>query len=197
MEMRERAAAYLEDFDRVMIMTLAKLYPKLGDLSKYISIEELKSDNIPTANILKERKEHYIYFKDAIITGISFEDFIDEKKLNILIEKAAPVHELKGQIAMKGTAVGLVRVVMKKENIKSVKKGEILITAMTTPDYLPAMHQAAAFVTDEGGITCHAAIVARELKKPCVIGTKFATQIFKTGDKVFVDADKGIVSRLK
>ena len=86
---------------------------------------------------------------------------------------------------------------MKKENIRTVRSGEILVTAMTTPDYLPAMHKAAAFVTDEGGVTCHAAIVARELKKPCVIGTKFATQIFKTGDKVDVDAINGTVTILK
>jgi len=64
---------------------------------------------------------------------------------------------------------------------------------MTTPDFMPAMQKAAAFVTDEGGITCHAGIVARELKKPCVIGTKIATQVFKDGDLVEVDAGQGTV----
>jgi len=59
------------------------------------------------------------------------------------------------------------------------------------------MKKAAAFVTDEGGITCHAAIVARELKKPCIIGTKIATQALKDGDEVEVDADKGAVKLLK
>jgi len=59
------------------------------------------------------------------------------------------------------------------------------------------MQRAAAFVTDEGGITCHAAIVAREMKKPCVIGTKIATKIFKDGDIVEVDADKGIVRKIR
>ena len=68
---------------------------------------------------------------------------------------------------------------------------------MTTPDYIPAMKKAAAFVTDEGGITCHAAIIAREMKKPCIVGTKIATQILHDGDLVEVDADKGVVRIIK
>ena len=68
---------------------------------------------------------------------------------------------------------------------------------MIKPDYLSAMKKAVAFVTDEGGITCHAAIVARELNKPCIIGTKIATKVLKDGDEVEVDADKGVVKILK
>jgi pyruvate,water dikinase len=68
---------------------------------------------------------------------------------------------------------------------------------MTRPEYISAMKKAAAIVTDEGGITCHAAIVSRELKKPCIIGTKIATKVLKDGDLVEVDADKGIVKILE
>ena len=68
---------------------------------------------------------------------------------------------------------------------------------MTISDFLPAMMKASAFVTDEGGITCHAAIAARELKKPCIIGTKIATQVLKDGDMVEVKADHGLVIILK
>lgn len=75
--------------------------------------------------------------------------------------------------------------------------GDILVTGMTTPDFLSAIRKSAGFVTDEGGITCHAAIVSRELKKPCIIGTKIATQILKDGDLVEVDANKGIVKILE
>ena len=67
---------------------------------------------------------------------------------------------------------------------------------MTMPRYLPAMVRAAAFVTDEGGITCHAAIIAREMRKPCIIGTKIATQVLKDGDMVEVDADNGVVRKI-
>lgn len=65
------------------------------------------------------------------------------------------------------------------------------------PDFLPAMKKAVAFVTDEGGITCHAAIIAREMGKPCIIGTKNATRILKDGDFVEVDAENGVVKILK
>jgi pyruvate,water dikinase len=64
---------------------------------------------------------------------------------------------------------------------------------MTRPEYLPAMKKAAAFVTDEGGITCHAAIVAREMGKPCIIGTKVATKVLKNGDLVEVKGNHGVV----
>ena len=84
----------------------------------------------------------------------------------------------------------------RKEQIGEAQEGDIIVSTMTTPDFVPAMQKAAAIITDEGGITCHAAIVARELNKPCVIGTKFATEILKDGDEVEVDADNGIVTKL-
>ena len=70
------------------------------------------------------------------------------------------------------------------------------MTGMTRPEYVPLMKMAAAIVTDEGGITCHAAIVSRELKKPCVIGTQVATKVFQDGDMLEVNANHGMVRRL-
>jgi len=64
---------------------------------------------------------------------------------------------------------------------------------MTTPDLLPCLDKACAFVTDEGGITCHAAILAREMHKPCIIGTRSATRVFRDGDMVTLDTDNGVV----
>ena len=84
-----------------------------------------------------------------------------------------------------------------EEAIKNIKKGDVLICPMTLPDYLPAMKRACAIVTDEGGITCHAAIISRELGIPCVVGTKIATKVFKNDDLVEVDANHGIVKLLK
>ena len=75
--------------------------------------------------------------------------------------------------------------------------GDILVTGMTRPEFVPLMKRSAAIITDEGGITCHAAIISRELGIPCIIGTKVATQVLKDGDMVEVDADKGIVRILK
>ena len=71
--------------------------------------------------------------------------------------------------------------------------GDILVTGMTRPEFVPLMKKSSAIITDEGGITCHAAIVSRELKIPCIIGTKIATQILKDGDLVEVDADNGVI----
>ena len=80
--------------------------------------------------------------------------------------------------------------------LKKVREGDVLICGMTMPDYVPAMKKAAAIVTNEGGVTCHAAIISRELNIPCVVGTKIATQVFEDGDEVEVDAEKGIVRKI-
>ena len=107
------------------------------------------------------------------------------------------VSEVRGQIAQKGKVTGKVRVVKNRAQANLVEEGEVIVSPMTTPDFIVGMHKAAAFVTDEGGIVCHAAIVAREMKKPCIIGTKIGSQVFKDGDMVEVDADRGIVRILK
>ncbi|HQF57216.1 MAG TPA: PEP-utilizing enzyme [Candidatus Magasanikbacteria bacterium] len=81
-------------------------------------------------------------------------------------------------------------------DLKDFEEGEIIISPMTEPSYLPIMKKALAFVTNEGGILCHASIVARELQKPCIIGTKIATHVFKDGDEVEVDATNGIIRKV-
>jgi phosphoenolpyruvate synthase/pyruvate phosphate dikinase len=105
--------------------------------------------------------------------------------------------EIKGAVAYKGVVQGIVRIVRQSFELKKVKRGEILVSQMTFPSFISAMQKAAAFVTDEGGITCHAAIIAREMKKPCIIGTKIATQVLHDGDLVEVDADSGVVKILE
>ena len=89
------------------------------------------------------------------------------------------------------------RVIKDRADFGKLNKGDILVSSMTTPSMAPIMKKAGAFVTDEGGITCHAAILAREMKKPCIIGTKNATRVLKDGDLVEVDADKGVVRIIK
>lgn len=101
-----------------------------------------------------------------------------------------------GAVANTGTAVGPVIICTDLASIDRVKEGDILVASMTRPEYMSAIKKAAAIVTDEGGITCHAAIVARELGIPCVIGTKVATKVFKDGDMVEVKADHGLIRRI-
>jgi len=104
---------------------------------------------------------------------------------------------IKGNCAYPGSARGIVRVINLRSEIDKIKKGEILVSRATNPDLITAIQRAAAIVTDEGGITCHAAIVSRELKKPCIIGTRVATKVLKDGNLVEVDAGKGLVNILK
>lgn len=106
------------------------------------------------------------------------------------------VKELKGIIASKGKARGKVNVVLNPETTKRFKKGEILVTTMTSPKFTVFLKSTSAIVTDGGGVLCHAAIVAREMKVPCIVGTKIATKVLKDGDLVEVDANNGIVRKL-
>lgn len=104
---------------------------------------------------------------------------------------------VRGLPASPGVASGVVHVIDNPDDIDQFKKGEILVTLMTSPDWVPAMKKAAAIVTNNGGMTCHAAIVSREMQIPCIVGTKSkkvaATDVLKTGDVITVDATNGIV----
>lgn len=96
--------------------------------------------------------------------------------------------------AAPGMASGTVRVIGSREDAAELIEGEVLVTHMTAPDWVPLMRKAAAIVTDSGGMTCHAAIVSRELGIPCVVGTADATKVLRDGQVVTVDAGQGIVT---
>jgi phosphohistidine swiveling domain-containing protein len=104
---------------------------------------------------------------------------------------------IKGQVASKGKVRGIARIITDPTNDKGFQKGDILVTGMTRPEFVPLMKKAAGVVTNEGGITSHAAIISRELKKPCIVGTKVATTFLKDGDLIEVDAKAGVVRVLK
>ncbi len=109
-------------------------------------------------------------------------------------EKSVKTKQVSGVVACAGKIImGRVRLVRKQADMAKMKKGDVLVSPMTTPRLMQAVRLASAIITDEGGITSHAAIVSRELGIPCIIGTKIATKVFKDGDLVEVDANKGIV----
>ncbi|HLD43423.1 MAG TPA: PEP-utilizing enzyme [Candidatus Nanoarchaeia archaeon] len=141
--------------------------------------------------------------KKAFATMLFNGDYIvlvDEKQIEALrsLVKQVPVSDsVKGSVAFSGKASGKVKIVFTTEDLKHFRLGDILIAVMTFPHFISAMEKAAAIVTDEGGITCHATIVAREFKIPTIIGTKIATKVFKDGDLVEVDADKGVARILR
>ncbi|MEY2664609.1 MAG: Phosphoenolpyruvate synthase [Candidatus Parcubacteria bacterium] len=98
-----------------------------------------------------------------------------------------------GNSAFRGIVRGRVSIINSLKDLHKMKDGDVIVSINTSPSLMSAIAQCSAIVTDEGGIMCHAAIISRELQKPCVIGTKVATQVFNDGDVVEVDADKGVV----
>ncbi|MCX8171528.1 MAG: phosphoenolpyruvate synthase, partial [Candidatus Bathyarchaeota archaeon] len=123
------------------------------------------------------------------------------KKAEVVEEKPAVTKERKilvqGLPASPGIAIGKIHVIPTVDRINEFQKGEILVTEMTAPDWVPAMRKAAAIITNSGGMTCHAAIVSRELGIPCIVGTASrgtpATEVLKDGMMVTVDAKTGVV----
>ena len=112
-------------------------------------------------------------------------------------EQQGMIDDFRGLPASRGRIRGKVKIVLSVNELNKVEKGDILVAVMTRPDYVPAMKKAAAIITDEGGVTCHAAIVSRELGIPCVIGTKLATRVLKDGDEVDVNANHGVITVIK
>jgi len=104
--------------------------------------------------------------------------------------------KVRGRGIGKGKVRGKVRVILHARDFGKMRKGEILVTYDTNPEFLLILRKMKAIVTDNGGISCHAAIIAREFNVPAVVGTRFASQVFKDGDLVEVDASKGVVRKL-
>ncbi len=139
---------------------------------------------------------HWTLEGDTIFSGEEAKALVQEINTHVL-KTDAGAKEVKGFCASKGKVTGRAVIVLHPGEFDRVQAGDILITMMTRPEFLPVMHRAAAFICDEGGITSHAAIVAREMKKPCVVGTRNGTRVFKDGDVVEVDAERGIVRILR
>ena len=106
------------------------------------------------------------------------------------------VKDINGLVVSKGRYKGRVRLVTDFDNLRNVKKGEVLVTHMTRPQFNGQIKDVGAIITNEGGILCHAAMLAREYNIPCIVGTKSATKVLKDGDLVEVDADRGVVTKL-
>jgi phosphoenolpyruvate synthase/pyruvate phosphate dikinase len=149
-----------------------------------IAVHELKQRKAGMAYVMVDRKLQCFFGEDAIRLA---------DKAGIAEESVLHAGALTGAIANMGVARGVVKVVHDISELGKVEEGDVLVASMTIPEFVPAMEKAAAFVTDEGGITCHAAIVSRELDIPCIIGVQIATRTLHDGDFVEVDANNGVV----
>lgn len=210
MELSIFAGKVWEAYDKILFL-MEKNYP--------FSKEEL--DRCVTSEILtilsgkkierKNLKESQLAFT---VIDNKFREFFNEEAVaieehlhehdprNQQIQRSKETSLFMGKSAYPGRVVGKVIKISenqygKYKEIFNNKKNYILVTPMTRPEIVPFIKGAKAIITDEGGITCHAAIVARELKKPCIIGAKIATQVLQDGDDVEVDANRGVVKILK
>ena len=183
--------------DVIFRKSIQRAYPSLHRYVDVVRLQEIFRNEIPTKEILNDRQQGY-YYADGRMFATSSRKKI-EKMYNLCIEDvraSSDVRSIAGKCAYKGKVTGRVRRIYGLKQISDFKVGEILVAASTVPDFLPAMQKVAAIISDEGGLICHAAIVARELKKPCVIGTHIAMNTLKDGDIVEVNADQGIVRKL-
>lgn len=180
----------------VMFHTLGKKYIEKHELPEdifyYLFAKEVFS-NASVLELYAERKNNYILYAEEENLSYNY-DYAQLKKEIFEVSSTA---NLKGHVASAPEPklfTGKVKVMAKHTD--TFEEGDILVTLMTTPDFVPAMRKAKAIITDEGGITCHAAIVSRELGIPCIIGTKVGTKVLATGDLIEVDANKGIIRKI-
>ncbi|MEW6610844.1 MAG: PEP-utilizing enzyme, partial [Patescibacteria group bacterium] len=190
-QVNNTADLFLQEFSRRT--GLKKRYLCFLDAYEIKSIAKIKR----LEEHLKKRMNGSLYYTFGK-KGIRWLTGTRARRLHTLLEQSlCRAGEVKGTVAHKGHAVGHAKIIITKADYRKMKIGDILVTQMTRPEYVPVLHKAAAIVTDEGGITCHAAIVSRELGIPCIIGTQIATSVLKDGDRVVVDAEKGIIKKMR
>ncbi len=166
-----------------------------SDIPKIESLRDIK-------NLQAELDRRFdgvlLCWRSGLETVVSGNDYAELVETSAGVDKKVKVgDQIYGSVANSGTAVGSVVVCRNLSELHKVQAGDILVASMTRPEFMPALKKAAAIVTDEGGITSHAAIVSRELGIPAVIGTKVATKVLKDGMRVEVGANHGFVRILK
>lgn len=187
----------LEDLIDIVLKRMAKSKNLQEELIKYATPTEIISDGLNKTILSKRKKISVQMMKNNKYLVFQDKEAKEIDDLIISLEEKISTKEVKGNSAYKEKAEGLARVILYRKDLDKIKNGEILVTPMTEAFYIPYLKRVKGIVTNEGGITCHAAIISRELKIPCIIGTRNATKVLKTGDLVEVDAEKGIVKVIK
>lgn len=132
------------------------------------------------------------------IKYISLRDYLHQKGWKLIKPQIEEKNLIRGIVTYTNKKIikGKVKIVENTKELSKIKKGDIIVAPMTTPEYGPVFSKVKAIITDEGGITSHAAIVSRELKIPCIVGTKIATQVLQDNNQVEIDMIKGIIKIL-
>jgi phosphohistidine swiveling domain-containing protein len=205
---------YSEQRDKRKEMQLKIFYLQarcIEEVSKIISIPRIDLENLrpcqfsedffdkkeALVDLINEQKKGLFFLSTDIGSFIESGDRASVLFNNVKLKESLGSRDIKGVVACRGRAKGVVRLLHNIHDNYFFEPGDILVTGMTSPNFIYVMKKAGAIVTDLGGTTCHAAIISRELDVPCIIGTKNATKILKDGDEVEVDADNGIVKIIK
>ncbi len=196
LEVRKKTEKMPPATDAIIRKSIMNLYPSTAAYADVLLLEEIFNNALPSEKVLQERQAGFYYTDDKLFPNSAKEEIERTYGLQLTRAETDDTGEIHGQVAYPGKVTGHVRRLHGVKQLAEFQDGEILVAATTTPDLLPAMKKAAAIVSDEGGLVCHAAIVARELKIPCVIGTKVAMDVLRDGDLVEVDAEQGIVRKI-
>ncbi len=173
-----------------------KRQEKLATFLSDEDLEKLAAGKELDWRTVEERSKGYVFCRGKVTASVDVERIFRENGYYYEEEKAIG-NAWKGTPAFNGGIVeGKVRLVFAIEQLKEFKAGEILVSPMTVPDFIPVIKKASAIVTDEGGMMSHAAIAAREFQKPCVVGTRTITKGVNDGDVLLVDSEKGVVRKL-
>lgn len=151
----------------------------------------------PDGSLVQERLKYFVLHGKDNKVSIHYGDNATEIAQVLYSDIDETLKILKGSVACQGKVTGIARIIHSKEDFHKIGHGEILVTHETTPDFVPILHKIKAIVTDEGGISCHAAVISREMNIPCIVGTSHGTKIIKDGDKIEVNAIDGFVKKLE
>ncbi len=196
---RVESEKYTEKMNKVLVAFWKEHFPKFAELTFCIAPSEVEkfSDNAKLISDIDERKNGCLMLDGKIFPLQHLNALLTKNNLALEEISTDGVEEIRGTPTYRGRVQGQVKKILSFSDMDSFKSGDVLVTEMTSPDYLPIMKIASAVVTDEGGATCHAAIASRELNIPCVVGTKIATHVLQDGDIVDVDAIQGIIKKLE
>ncbi len=183
----------------LLLEVLTKKYGLKPTVLKYAAHAELLlllgSGSVDLANIESRKNARLLFIEDKLLIGDeAIERFLDQEGYVLEQPPRTNVKTLAGTTACRGIVRREIQIIMSRDEFSKFIPGKILVAPMTSPEYTPLIYKASGIITNEGGLLSHAAIVSRELRKPCLVGTKFATDILKDFQLVELNATEGYAS---
>jgi phosphohistidine swiveling domain-containing protein len=201
--------AFIQDYRKRVFMETSyytnEILKSIGKEKGYILMDmfllnpdelHIEETVVSDEELTRRRKKIVFYYHEGDLGVYSGEEAVKVEKM-IAPLKIPGGSIFNGRGTYPGKVKGRARVIRSITELDTLKQGEILVTGNTTPDYLPFLKRAKAVITEKGGLTCHAAIISRELKVPCIVGVNNITLALKTGDMIEVDSSKGVVKKIK